>query len=598
MSGDADIRERFDHPEDVTPDPDATGAGSEPPPPSPPPDPDLDMALAECAEFPLNDIGNGRRFVRHFGEDYLFAPRVGWFGWDGQSWCKDLDELRVRGAGQRLSDLLLQEINFLRRSAEDQRVVDQGPEAKRRLAELEGADSREDVEAAKAEIRSLKDTLQRIGRVNRRFYKRRDRHVSHANTTGNSGRIDSALKEAGVRLAVDFADLDVRPLDVNVQNGTLRFAVDRGDPEQGDTGTGASCALRPHARSDLCSKILTVPYDPDAACPRFDAFLERVQPSAEMRAFLLRWFGLSMTGLTVQRIVFQYGVGANGKSVLVDVIASILGDYAASARIESLTGTNRRGGGDATPDLVPLMGARMVRTSEPDEGERLQEGLIKELTGGEPLMVRALRSDFVEVRPVFKLTMSGNHKPEIRGTDDGIWRRVMLVPFDVQIPEAERDPDLAEKLLAEGPGILNRLVEGLVDYLEGGLRPPDAVTEATKEYRQDSDPIASFLINACVVDGNPDVTISSKELGEAFNYYLLERGEGQWKPMTISRRLKDRSRNWRHPKTGMGFTAQKNSISGYVGIRLIDTFRRRFNDAPRDQRGMPIAVASSSPDPD
>ena len=228
----------------------------------------------------------------------------------------------------------------------------------------------------------------------------------------------------------------------------------------------------------------------------------------------------------------------------------------------------------------------MVRTSEPDEGERLQEGFIKELTGGEPILVRALNQDFFEFLPKFKLTISGNHKPEIRGTDDGIWRRVMLVPFDVKIPEKDRVLGLSRKLFEnEGPGILNWLVEGLLSYLEGGLQEPQSVIDATQEYREESDPVGSFLEDCCVVTGEPRDTISARDLGEAFNVWLDDRGEGQWQPRTVSLRLKDKSKRWKSATTGKGFTARKSSSMAYDGIRFNDVFGKRFKDAPRDAHG-------------
>lgn len=420
------------------------------------------------------------------------------------------------------------------------------------------------------------------------------RHRSFSTTTGNSARIDNAAKEAGVDLAVEYDALDAPPLDLNT-GGVLRFSV--ADMSEDGGGKVARVDLLAHARDQRITKIMPVAYDPGAPHPRFDAFLERIQPDRELREFLKRWLGLSLTGLPMQRLVFFYGGGANGKSVLVDLVARIAGNYAATARIESLTGTNRRGGGDATPDLIPLMGARMVRTSEPDEGTRLQEALIKELTGGEPIQVRALHSDFVEVRPIFKLTMSGNHKPDIRGTDDGIWRRVMLVPFDVQIPEAERDPGLGDRLFEERSGIPNWLIEGLCDFLEGGLRPPDAVTEATREYREESDPIGVFLVTCCVVSGDPGDAIQSKELGDAFAYHLLERGVSPWKSTTFARQVAAKARHWRHPQTGKQFAKGKASVTQYLGLRLTDPFRRRFEAAPKDHHGRPLGVAQSTPDP-
>jgi putative DNA primase/helicase len=259
--------------------------------------------------------------------------------------------------------------------------------------------------------------------------------------------------------------------------------------------------------------------------------------------------------------------------VLADLIAKILGDYSATAKIESITGKNRRGGGEATPDLVPLIGARFVRTSEPDEGQRLQEGLIKELTGGEPIMVRSLNENFVTVYPIFKLTVSGNHRPEIHGGDDGNWRRVMRVPFDVQIPIEERDPAIGAKLFAEAPGILNWLIEGARQYLEHGLMVPDQVSAATAEYREDSDPLASFLTQCCEISGLVEDSLRAKDLTAAFQFWMREGGRGEWTDRTVFKRLKAKAGRWKHPQTGAGFVARKASDAWYDGIGLSPRFR-------------------------
>jgi len=568
--------------------------------PLPPPTESAAMAerLSLCAAYPLNDFGNGRRFMAHFGQDTMFVPRVGWFTWTGKVWDKDEDQLAVRARAQRLSDLILREMHYLPMPEAEREAMAERSEVIARRKALEGIPKAERSEEQRRELAQVQAKCDAIAEIEQRQKAARGRHRSFANTTGNSARIDNASKEAGVGLAQPFEALDAAPLDVNCETGVLRFSVD----DLSDQGAGrmARFDLVPHARDLRMSKMMPVAYDPRAPRPLFDAFLERVQPDREMREFLKRWLGLSMTGIPMQRLVFFYGGGANGKSVLVDLVAKLLGNYAATARIESLTGTNRRGGGDATPDLIPLMGARLVRTSEPDEGQRLQEGLIKELTGGEPIQVRALHSDFVEVRPIFKLTMSGNHKPEIRGTDDGIWRRVMLVPFDVQIPEGERDPDLGSKLWQERAGVLNWLIEGLCDYLERGLSPPAAVTEATREYREESDPIGLFLTTCCVISGDPTDQITSRDLGHAFAFHMIERGMTPWRDATFAKQISAKSRHWRHPQTGLMFQKGKASVTQYLGLRMTDAFKHRFDLAPRDHNGKPIGTPSQShaPDPD
>ncbi len=510
-----------------------------------PPEP-TEGGSAAFATLPLNDIGNGRRFAGHFGQDLMWVPRVGWFTWTGQVWAKDPDGLAVRAKAQKVSALIIQEAAHLAPP----------PEQAARMSDDEISKWR----------------TQRIGQ-----------HLRHAKNAGNSGPIDSMMKEASVGLAVQLEALDLEALDVNTESGVLRFSVDRG-------GNGVPVArvdLLAHDRALRMTKIMPVRYRPDAACPRFDEFLRRIQPDPLMRGFLKRWFGLAMTGLTIQKLAFLYGTGANGKSVLVDLIARVLGDYAASAKIESLTGTNRRGGGDATPDLVPMIGARFLRTSEPDEGMRWQEGLIKELTGGEPILVRALHSDFVEVRPKFNLTISGNHKPEIRGTDDGIWRRLLLVPFEEKIPKAEQTPkdELDAILFAERDGVFAWMVEGLLDYLELGLQEPGKVLEATSEFREESDPLGAFLTICCLVTGDAGDRISAKDLVEGFNYWRASDGAGEWQPNTVAKRLKgDKADKWRHPATGRSFTSQKVSSTWYVGIRFTDMFKHAMSMAVRDPK--------------
>lgn len=541
---------------------------------------------ARCVDLALNDFGNGQRLLIHFGDDLVFVSRVGWFVWDGARFVADPDGIKVRRHAHRLGELIAQEVWHLRLSDDDERILADAETAEATVAEI-GAiapSARSDAQAseflaAMRQVAAAKD-------IRERRDKAIGRRLTHAKNAGNTNALKNLMTEASAVIARPLDDLDADPLVINTLGGVLRFRTEPGEDD------GSQYAPPPrvivdrldHDRAQLLSKIMPVDLDPDARCPQFDVFLERIQPLPEMRRFIQRWFGLSMTGLTSeQKFAFFYGGGANGKSVLVDLIAKILGDYAASAKIESITGRNRRSGSDATPDLVPLIGARFVRTSEPDDGQRLQEGLIKELTGGEPILVRALQENFVLVYPIFKLTISGNHKPEIHGGDDGIWRRVLLVPFDVQIPPDERDPDLGVKLWEERAGILNWLIEGLRDYLAHGLQVPDQVTAATAAYREDSDPLGTFLTTCCGVTGNPDHSLRSKDLGDAFALWLDETGMGAWSPRTIYKRLSAKAGKWKSPVTGQTFERRKSSDPYYDGICLISPFRERFDEHQQRQ---------------
>jgi putative DNA primase/helicase len=564
--------------------------GDEPPPPG---GPDTDK-LREAATLPINDLGNGQRFVLHFGDDVIFVPRVGWHVWDGRVWQIDPDMILARAKAQQLSNLVLAEVPFIVLSDEKMQQI-----AKERALRQEVRE----IEAKRDEHGKLPDDLGdqlyridvQIGAIEKlkvSLSKIRTAHRTFARSTGNTGKIKAAMIEAEVPLAVRVEDLDTRPLDVNTESGVVRFNV---TPRDG-TWPEVEVEVMPHDRGLRMTKIMACGYDPQASAPTFHKFLDRIQPDPAMQAFLQRWFGYSMLGLTnEQALAFFYGMGANGKSALTDLMAKLMGSYAATAKIESLTGQNRRSGGDATPDLINIVAARMVRASEPEKGVQWQEGLIKQLTGGEPILVRALNENFFEATPIFKLTIGGNHAPDIRGMDDGIWRRLMIVPFNVQIPKAERDPLIVQRMMAEAPGILNWLVEGARAYLEAGLAPPAEVSQATDELRQDADPYGKFLDDACVVSGDPADSISARELMLCFQFWQMRRGETPFKDRTVAVNMKDHSRRWRSPRTGKQFAARETGrFNGYDGLRLTEFFAGEWRDAAKDVNGRAIGTAATA----
>lgn len=558
-------------------------------PPPPPPDdvpprgeePDDPIKLASAE--PLNDTGNGRRFVIHFGRDILFVSQVGWFIWDGARWRRDAEitkdlSPRVRKLLQQMTPLIEAEVDYLQPSPRDRRLLDEERKLRQRRAEIEREGSQD--EAAREELSAIGARLRAIDASLKNHKSLVGRRLTHAKNAGNSRVMSNMADEAKVMLSRDVDEMDRGALLINTLSGTLRFTQVRSDHAQGMSGQ-SEVDLLPHDRDHLLTKVCPVEYDPDAPCPRFMQFLSDIQPNIVMRRFLQRWFGLSLTGLPVQKLAFFHGGGANGKSVLVDLMARIAGDYAATAKIESLTGKNKKSGSDSQPDLIPLIGARLVRTSEPEDGERLQEGLVKALTGGEPMMIRDLFSGMIEFQPYFKLTMSGNHLPDIRGGDDGIWRRIMLVTFPVQIAEERRIPkdELDEILWAERSGILNWLIEGTLDYLNDGLQEPDEVLAATNAYRKDSDPVGTFLADATVVTGYEGDFMTARELIEAFNFWIEERGETRWGNRTVSNRIRGKADTWRHPGTGKMFTPKKSGVTGYGGIHLDSAFQARMREA-------------------
>ncbi|OWJ81376.1 DNA primase family protein [Haematobacter missouriensis] len=558
------------------------------PPPPPPEDGDGDQPIdpvEEAALEPLNDYGNGRRFVIHFGEDIRYVSQVGWHIWDGRRWLKDAEISKdlsplIRRKAQQMSALIEREVDFIQPSKRDRGLLNEERDLRARRIQIEATPGYSDDETLTSELSQIAGRLRAIDAALKTHKTLIGRRLTHAKNAGNSGPMTNMAGEAKVMRSITVDDLDKSALDVNTLSGVLRFSRGTPDPESGMSAV-PSVTLIPHDRDQLLSKIMPVEYDPQAKCPRFDAFLKEIQPNIEVRQFLQRWFGLSMTALEIQKLAFFHGAGANGKSVLVDKIARIFGDYSATAKIESLTGKGKKSGSDSQPDLIPLIGARCVRTSEPEEGERLQEALVKALTGGEPMMVRDLFSGMIVFLPVFKLTMSGNHLPDIRGGDDGIWRRVMLVRFPVQIPEQRRRPkaEMDAMLWEERSGILNWLIAGLLDFLEGGLDEPEEVRAATDSYRKDSDPIGTFLADATIVTGYEGNFMTARELIEAFNFWIEERGETRWGNRTVSNRLKAKAESWRHPEGGKCFSPGKSGVTGYRGIRLTDEFTGRMRDA-------------------
>jgi P4 family phage/plasmid primase-like protien len=243
---------------------------------------------------------------------------------------------------------------------------------------------------------------------------------------------------------------------------------------------------RPALQSDFITKSLSIDRVGDSAkAIRWQSFLTQIfGDDVELIDWLKRWCGYLLTGSTAEQIfIFCFGLGANGKSVLADILRFILADYARAIASETLT-ESKRAAGSATPDLAELIGARLAMSAETEDGAALAESLIKSLVSGDTMTVRKLYTAPVQFTPQFKLMMLGNHKPIIKGNDYGIWRRVLLIPFRRTFKPEERDKELLNKLKAEAPHILAWMVEGCMDWQERGLRDtPKTIQEATGNYR-------------------------------------------------------------------------------------------------------------------
>ena len=315
-----------------------------------------------------------------------------------------------------------------------------------------------------------------------------------------------SLAQSDPEITAKLSDFDVDPMLLNCENGTI------------DLQTGQ---LREHQREDLCSRITPVIYNPDAKCPQFFAFLDRIiNKNDDLIEYIQRVLGYSLTGLTSEQMfLFLWGLGANGKSVLLNIVSALLGEYACNTPTETLMLRQR---GTIPNDLARLAGVRLVTANETSEGQRIDEAKIKDLTGGDTISARFLHREWFDYKPQFKVWMRGNHKPAINGTDDGIWRRIHLVPFAVQIPEDERDKQLEDKLRGELPAILAWAVRGCLKWQSDGLRAPRIVSDATSTYREEMDIIGTFLTERCRVQAK--ASVSAKDLYAAYRSWCDDNG--------------------------------------------------------------------------
>jgi putative DNA primase/helicase len=301
-----------------------------------------------------------------------------------------------------------------------------------------------------------------------------------------------------------------------------------------------------------------VEYDPQAACPMWEAFLDRIMAgNQKLIRYLQKAAGYSLTGdVSEQAFFIPYGSGANGKSVFLTTLLAVLGDYGIQAPPDLLMVKQ----GERHPtELADLKGARLVVAIESEEGKRLAESLVKQLTGGDKIKARRMREDFWGFDATHKLWLATNHKPIIRGSDYAIWRRIRLIPFNVTIPPEEQDKQLPAKLQQELPGILRWAVEGCLVWQREGLGEPPEVRAATESYRAEMDVIATFLNGCCIV--NPLAKAKVKDLYQAYVEWCKENNEYPLSQRVLGTRLLERGFKQRKGAKGQRF---------WLGIGLLE----------------------------
>ena len=316
------------------------------------------------------------------------------------------------------------------------------------------------------------------------------------------------LNLAKTQLAVLPEDLDASPTLLNTPAGTVDLST---------------AELQPHNRQDLITKMTTASLENLAAEPvRWNRFLAEIfQDNTDLIEFIQRSVGYAMTGEIRENVLFiLHGDGANGKSTLIETVTHIWGDYAKPAAPDLLL---RKRSESHPTGVADLMGARFVSSVEADDGKKLNEAVVKRLTGRDTIKARFMAQDFFQFEPSHKLFLAVNHKPEVEGRDQGIWRRIRLIPFEVEIAEDKQDAKLLDKLLQEGEAILAWAIRGCLDWQKEGLGIPAAVKDASQAYREESDVIGRFFDDCCILESGHQTQASL--LYQAFRNWCERNGE-------------------------------------------------------------------------
>ncbi|PTM21070.1 DNA primase, partial [Lactobacillus sp. PFC-70] len=331
------------------------------------------------------------------------------------------------------------------------------------------------------------------------------KHIKHSRS--NSGK-KAMIDEIKHRVPVLHGEFDSDKTLLNVANGYVDLT---------------SGILHEHDINKMFSRQTRIEYTDTIDAPEWEQFLNQIfDGDQELIEYVQKAVGYSLTGSTKEQVMFiLYGNGRNGKSIFIDTIADALGNYARSMQADSIM--IKQNSSAANSDIARLEGARLVTSSEPNDGLRLDEGLVKQLTGGDTVTARYLYGKEFEFKPEFKLWLATNHKPIIRGTDDGIWRRLMLVPFAVKIPDNRVDKDLKYKLQREEVGILNWAVEGALKWQREGLQAPASVREASRTYRNEMDVTSEFMDECCVV-GDHEM-VRAGELYQRYKHWATDNSQ-------------------------------------------------------------------------
>lgn len=340
----------------------------------------------------------------------------------------------------------------------------------------------------------------------------------------NDSRIRAMVNQLKSQREIMLNNSDADIYLLNLKNGTM------------DLRTGC---LKEHSRDDYITRIAEIDWDGNAECPRWLEFLHKVfSGDKEMLDFVQRSAGYSLTGSQREQCFYMlYGSGANGKTTFLNTIKMISGDYSDILKPSSLMSRLFEDG--ARGDLAKLSGKRFVSSSELNEGQYFDESLLKAMTGGETIPVRFLYGEEFNLKPIFKIWMSTNDRPKIRGTDLGIWRRVRLIPFLYTFRDDERDKDFFEKnILPELPGILKWAVEGCLKWMNEGVIIPQKSLAEVEDYREEMDIVQRFLDENCITGEPYNVKVGM--LYERFSAWCARTGEKSISCVKFSKKMKEK----------------------------------------------------------
>ena len=455
--------------------------------------------------YSMDDTGNAQRLFDNYGHRMRFSYlEKNWYYWDERRWCRD-----NTGTIDRIADdallVMAEEIAVYKQ-------MDESPESD--------------------------------GKAEKAFRK----HI----TVSRSSKAKSAAKKEFqhfVPVLVQQFDRDKKVL--NTPSGIVDLENNK---------------ILPHDINKYITKLTGTGIS-DADCPQWKEFLNTIfAGDKELIRYIQKAVGYSLSGSTSEQCVFfLFGTGRNGKSTFLDTIRAMMGEYASNAQPETIM-VSHKTSGSARSDIARLKGARFVTTVEPNEGMRLDEGLIKQLTGGDPVTARFQYSQEFEFTPEFKIWMATNHKPIIRGTDVGIWRRIHLVPFAVQIPENKIDRNLPYKLKKELPAILRWAIDGYTLYRKEGLYMPKVVLSAVEDYRREMDVISAFMSSCCLV-GKDEYQVQSNVLYAAYCAWATENNEYKMSHTKFSLELTKKDRI---------FKEKHNSGIYFKRIKLLPELEKSF----------------------